>query len=230
MKIAITIATYQRPDGKSYDYLTRALNSIKNQSHQDFKVFLIGDKYEDNDEFESIAKSALDPDKIYFENLPVAMERSIYTGRHLWSCGGVNAMNTGISRALENGFSWVAHLDHDDYWAEDHLSSVSKVVNFHPDANFIFTASTHRGFKHVLPKGSALDGNIYNKRPLNSNAIHSSFSFNAAQIKLRYRDCLKETGESLAADADFLNRINKLIYFNPYFFNKVTCFQPQEMT
>ena len=110
MNIAITTATYQRPDGGTPEYLFRALNSIKEQHHQDFKLFLIGDNYEDNDEFESLATSVLDPEKVYFENLPVAEERSIYTDYNLWCCGGVNAMNTGIQRALEQGFDWIAHF------------------------------------------------------------------------------------------------------------------------
>ena len=227
MKIAITIATYQRPDGKSYDYLTRALNSIKNQSHQDFKVFLIGDKYEDNDEFESIAKSALDPDKIYFENLPVAMERSIYTGRHLWSCGGINAMNTGISLALENGFSWVAHLDHDDYWAEDHLLDINNTISDFPEANFIYTASTYKN-NLILPRNSNLDGVVYKRLPEPANVIHSSVCFNCNEIKLRYRDCTKEEGRLYPSDADLWKRISSDNNTRSYFIDKLTSFQPQE--
>jgi glycosyltransferase involved in cell wall biosynthesis len=227
MKIAITIATYQRSDGKSYDYLTRALNSIKNQSHQDFKVFLIGDKYEDNDEFESIAKTILDQDKIYFENLPIAIERSIYTGKNLWCCGGVNALNTGISRALENGFSWVAHLDHDDYWEADHLLNINNVIVDFPEANFIYTASTYRN-NFILPRHSNLDGTVHKRLPERCNVIHSSVCFNCNEIKLRYRDCIKEDGKDEPADADLWKRISSEKSVHSYFINKLTCFQPQE--
>jgi len=227
MKIAITIATYQRPDGRSYDYLTRALNSIKNQSHQDFKVFLIGDKYEDNDEFESIAKTILDQDKIYFENLPVAIERSIYTGKNLWCCGGVNAMNTGILRALENKFSWVAHLDHDDYWEADHLLNINNTIVDFPEANFIYTASTYAS-NSILPRHSNLDSAVYKRLPEPRNVIHSSICFNCNQIKLRYRDCKKEEGRCEPADADLWKRISSDKNTRSYFIDKLTCFQPQE--
>jgi len=40
MKLAIIISTYYRKDGRSSSFLTRALNSIANQTYQDYKIFL----------------------------------------------------------------------------------------------------------------------------------------------------------------------------------------------
>jgi len=228
MNIAITTATYQRPDGGTPEYLARALNSIKEQHHQDFKLFLIGDNYEDNDEFEFLATSVLDPEKVYFENLPVAEERSIYTGHNLWCSGGVNAMNTGIQRALEQGFDWIAHLDHDDYWKDNHLQSVNSVIDGYPDANFAFTASTHKGLTTILPYGTNLDGQIHSRAPVQTQAIHSTFFFNTKEIEIRYRDCAAEVGVAYPADADFLDRLNQLEHLKSYFVDELTCFQPQE--
>jgi hypothetical protein len=54
MKISIVIATYYRQDDKSSEYLRRALDSIFNQTHQDFKIYLIGDRYEKSEEIEEI--------------------------------------------------------------------------------------------------------------------------------------------------------------------------------
>ena len=48
MKFAVTIATYQRKDGKTPQLLKRALDSVFNQTHQDFRVFIVGDNYEDD--------------------------------------------------------------------------------------------------------------------------------------------------------------------------------------
>ena len=45
-RLAITIATYQRPDGTTPFYLKRALDAVFNQTHKYFKVYVIGDKYE----------------------------------------------------------------------------------------------------------------------------------------------------------------------------------------
>jgi GT2 family glycosyltransferase len=101
MKLGIGIATYLRKDGKSKFFLERCLNHIKKQTHQDYKVFLIGDKYENHDEFLNLCHSIIDPDKIYFENLPYAKERDIYTDNpnNLWCAGGCNAMNLGVEKA-----------------------------------------------------------------------------------------------------------------------------------
>jgi glycosyltransferase involved in cell wall biosynthesis len=54
MKIGVVIITYQKLDGSSPSLLKRAIDSIKNQTHQDYTLIVIGDKYEDDDEFKSI--------------------------------------------------------------------------------------------------------------------------------------------------------------------------------
>jgi hypothetical protein len=74
MKFAIRILTYQRKDGKSEEYLRRSLGSIKKQTHQDYKVFLIGDKYDNHEELIRLSR-IISSEKIYVENLPNAVER-----------------------------------------------------------------------------------------------------------------------------------------------------------
>jgi hypothetical protein len=75
------------------------ISKPKNQIHQDYKVFLIGDRYENEKEFLEIATSIIDKDKIYYENLPEAKERDKYkSGDKLWCSGGVNARNYGIEK------------------------------------------------------------------------------------------------------------------------------------
>ena len=43
--LGIVISTYQRPDGKTPELLTRTLNAINNQTYTNWKVYLIGDNY-----------------------------------------------------------------------------------------------------------------------------------------------------------------------------------------
>ncbi|MCJ7812459.1 hypothetical protein MUP95_03960, partial [bacterium] len=52
--IAIVIATYERPDGKTPYYLKRALNSIALQRYKDYHVFVIGDNYKNKKEFDRL--------------------------------------------------------------------------------------------------------------------------------------------------------------------------------
>ena len=44
-------------DGKTKEYLSRALRCLELQTYGNFKLFLIGDHYDNNDEFEELCKS-----------------------------------------------------------------------------------------------------------------------------------------------------------------------------
>jgi len=118
MKIGIVIITYQRLDGSTPILLQRAIDSIKKQTHQDYTLIVVGDKYEDDNEFKNICNNTGLGNKIVFENLPYAKERDKYPlgSKELWSSGGVNARNYGIDIGLSLGLEYICHLDHDDYW------------------------------------------------------------------------------------------------------------------
>lgn len=82
MKIAIRILTYQRKDGKSEEYLRRSLGSIKRQTHQDYKVFLIGDKYDNHEELMRLS-NIINSEKIYVEKFTnCGRERKISCKRY----------------------------------------------------------------------------------------------------------------------------------------------------
>ena len=233
MKLGVCIPTYRRVDGKSPKFLKRALRSIKKQYHQDFKVFLIGDHYEDGDEFTRIATRVLDAGKIYYENLPFAVERSKYSDdrRKLWCCGGVNATNYGIKKSIEDGLNWVCHLDHDDYWKNDHLEKINSAIEEHEFPDVIFTSSSYGGKKNILPLESGNSGGITFKLPSSSNVIHSSTAVNFSKINLRYRDVYEEEGYTYPADADLWDRLSKLQEtqaIRSCFVDSLTCIQPQE--
>ena len=132
MTLGVTIHTYQRADGQTPMFLAKAIQSIVNQSYQDFKIFIVGDKYEDNQEFEDIINGFIEiPDKIVYENLSFAHERDKYLGVNntaLWNCGGANAINHANNLAKAHGITKVCHLDHDDEWEPNHLLSLSQIV------------------------------------------------------------------------------------------------------
>ena len=54
MTFSIVIATYQRKNGTTPFYLKRAIDSVFSQTYKNFKIIIIGDRYEDNDEFNKI--------------------------------------------------------------------------------------------------------------------------------------------------------------------------------
>jgi glycosyltransferase involved in cell wall biosynthesis len=213
MKLGIVIATYQRLDGSTPSLLKRAIDSIKNQTHQDYTLIVIGDKYEDNNEFERVCKESKLNDKIIYINLPHAKERDKYPigSQELWSAGGVNARNYGVEIGLREGLSYICHLDHDDYWHPQHLELINFTINTTGDASFINTCSTY--FDSHLPR-IELTNEIIPSQVEPGNLIHSSVCINYNQINLKYRDVFEETGKEFAADADLWTRIRDYVKIN----------------
>ena len=201
MKIGIIIPTYQRADGTTLKYLQRALNSIKNQTYSDYKVFLIGDKYENKEEFINISTSIIPKEKIFSINLSHAKERDKYPlgGKNLWCSGGVNANNYGIELCLKENINHICHLDHDDWWESNHLEEISKLIN---NYFFITTKSNHIN-NQILPKEYSIP--YY---PKSGDIVHSAICINFSKTNLRYRDVFEETGKVYPADADLWNRIS----------------------
>jgi glycosyltransferase involved in cell wall biosynthesis len=224
MEFSIVIATYQRKDGSTPFYLRRCLDSIFNQDYQNFKVFIIGDRYENNEEFVSICES-YDQSKIYYENLPVAAERDKYTDKMLvWKHGGTFACNHGVNKSIEMGYEYVCHLDHDDEWEPNHLSSLDDAIK-KTGALFLCTKSL---YVHgpILPKIDTHEELIH-FYPAPERLIHSSVCINFKKIPLRYRNTYEETGFSrLPGDGDLWVRITehlKEINSVGYLINKITC-------
>jgi hypothetical protein len=219
-KIAIVISTYYRPDGKTKKFLERNLNSLKNQTNQNFKIFLIGDKYENEEEFKSFSSIIED---IYLENLDYAKERYKYKGRQLWCSGGVNAVNVGINKAISEGFNWIINMDHDDYFTSTHLQDIQDQIT--DNCIFVCSKSQHIN-RFVLPN---IDSNNY--VPIGENLIKSSACVDFSKIDITFRDVFEEEGKVYPSDADFWNRLNKIIINNKYesyCTNKITCIHDEE--
>jgi len=230
MKLGIVISTYQKPNGQTPTLLTRALNSIKSQTHQDYKVFLIGDKYNDEDEFIKLSTSIIDSDKIFYQNLPNALEREKYPlgSQQLWCSGGVNAINYGLKKCFKDGIEYVCHLDHDDYWGEEHLEIINKIIEDKNKPSFIYTCGTfHNTYLPNIP----LISQPHPLSPVPCKTIHSSTCMNIFSIPLRYRDLFQEEGIIAPSDADLWGRISQYISDNnlsSYVYSQITCFHPTE--
>lgn len=251
MKIAVVTATYQRGDGNTPLVLKRAINSLSKQSHTDWKFFLIGDAYENQDEFNSFS-SYLPAEKIYTENLPISIEREKYPpGMDRWHVSGITPVNTGIKRALEEGFDYVALLDHDDIWYSDHLELINKGIEI-------------TGSPMIIPRGyyspPPISDNIrvaipyinYSPKKFASMRINedqvidihygikaypcypqecvflkTSVCIDCRTIELRMRDCLEEDGIGYVGDADWWIRIRKKMINKEYkpalFIDHPTC-------
>ena len=229
MKLSIVIPTYYRSDGSTSKHLTNALDSIFKQTHQDFKIYLIGDRYENVNEIETIV-SKYDKTKLFFVNLDVAKERDSYTNKWaLWSYGGVNATNYGINLSLLDGNFYICHLDHDDFWEPTHLENINKCID-ETNSDWICTKSLYVN-NRILPSiNSNLKYVEYIPKP--QSLIHSSVCMNFKTIPLKYRDLFDETGVvGLPADAELWDRCAKYILSNNLkstLINSVTCNHVEE--
>tara|TARA_R110001632_G_scaffold232158_1_gene372210 strand:- start:23 stop:757 length:735 start_codon:yes stop_codon:yes gene_type:complete len=227
--LAIVLTTYQRPDGKTPELLTRTLNCILNQTYQNFKLFLIGDNYINNEEFIKLC-SLIPDDKITYLNLPVACERGRYpnAGQNLWHSGGVTATNVGIELSVNSGYDYVCHIDHDEMWNKNHLEVLAKGIE-DTKSLFLYTKGIHFTGQE-LP--SVTSNELYlTQRALPTQAIKSAICVNYRVIPLRFKDPLHFYNEYSPADANFLGRVNLLLESNnqdSILINKVTMTHDQE--
>lgn len=223
MKFAIIISTYKRDDGNTPFLLKRCLNSIANQLHNDYKIFLIGDRYENNEEFIEICNTFENKDKIYFENLNIASERDVFNNKlNIWKFGGVSAVNHAINISKNEGFNYIVRIDHDDFWENNHLELINECIELNNPA-FICTKSKYRDT--ILPNISSHEKYI-NFKPYPETLVHSSICFNLNQLPLRYRTLGDEKCGDNSSDGCLYFEIRELIEENnlkSVLINKITC-------
>jgi glycosyltransferase involved in cell wall biosynthesis len=228
IKFGIVISTYKRKDGKTPFYLNRTLESIFKQSYQNFKVFLIGDKYTDTDEFDLFGNQ-FEPQKIYKENLETAPERDKYNNNMLlWKYGGLTAFNYGIDLALKDDIEYIIKLDHDDWFEPSHLKNFYDCIK-ETSADFMCSKSTH--IRGVLPAINS-DKKYVDFLPASGGLCKSSHCMNYSTIPLRSRNLQEETGNpTLPGDADLWNRVKEHIQKNnlkSFMVNEITCHHDEE--
>ena len=229
MTFSIVITTYQRKDGSTPFYLKRAIDSVFSQTYQNFKIIIIGDRYEDNNEFNKIC-SQYDNQKIYYENLPIAAERDKYNDKWLvWKYGGTKSYNYGIETSIQMGYDYVCHLDHDDEWYPNHLSSLHNAI-IKTNSIWLCTKSEYVS-NRILPNINS-DLELIPFYPIAEGLIHSSVCINFKKLPLRYINVYEETGISgLPGDADLWKRISDYFKQNNLvgtLVNKVTCRHVEE--
>ena len=228
MKISIVMPTYRESD--DLGYLEKSLSSLFNQTHLDFKLYLIGDRFEGEQDLLNLI-SKFDNKKIHFKNLEVAQERDFYEDKSaLWLYGGINATNEGIEISLTEDNNYICHLDHDDYWDPNHLELINKCIT-ETGSDWMCTKAryTRNGtfiIDTVLPLVESND-EFVNFLPMPHGVVRSSVCVNFKNIPLRYRDIYKETGNlGLPSDADLLQRSSDFIKENNLkstLINTITC-------
>lgn len=217
LTFGITIPTYWRPDGSTAANLAVVLHSILNQSYQDWKVYLIGDRYEHDDEFWELA-DIIPAEKRYAVNLTYAAERDAgIRGEALWHCGGAHANNVAIARQRADDIPVTCHLDDDDCWFNNHLKTLADVYQQLPEAVFVYTSAWQGGREYPSTKAGILD---YNNTEIAGGGalIHSSASWRLDKMPLKYRQT-----QHCGADNDLWDRLS--VYCKEH--NYKTVFAPK---
>ncbi len=218
MRLAVTIPTYARADGKTPFFLKRALDSVFAQDHRDFKVFVAGDDYQPREELDAIV-AQYPKEKLRLIHLDHAVEREKYKddNKKRWNNGGVTAHNAAAEAAISEGFDYICTLDHDDRWLPRHLRVISEAIE-ETKADFLCTGASWNGGR--LPKIESND-RLVPFLPKPAGIIHSSTCYNHRTIPIRIRDA-----GDLPADYDKWQRMAPYIKahgLKSYFVNDFTC-------
>ena len=221
---AIIIPTYRRKDGNTILLLSKTLNSIFAQTYSNFKIYLIGDCYENDSDLLNLLLQ-YPSQKVFYENLSNAKERSKYKegSRELWCSGGVNASNYGLAKATNDHLRYACFIDHDDVWLPNHLQVLHDTIQC-TGAHWMCT-KTNVNSLYFFPN-IITDEEMIETLPIPEGVIKSSVCFDIQTIPIRLRDVLDETGSLYPADADLWIRIRDfMISYNlkGYYINTLTC-------
>jgi len=224
LKVCVVMPTYFRKNGSTRELLSRALRNLEAQTYKNFKLFLIGDHYDDNDEFEEICKSY--KKDIFYKNNEEHYRCYDFPNKYTyWTIGGGLALKTGIEKAIEEKFDYYFHLDDDDQWRDIHIQVVVENINKFPDAAFILTKAKYSDiflpttkennvfYNNYIPKGedSVHASHVY-KLPLLGDIVVDVINSNHTLAnKINNKEDGFEDITIPPGDATILNHINSMV-------------------
>lgn len=191
MKFSVIIPTYNR-----IDLLEKAIESVNNQTCQDFEIIVVNDNPQEKLQVDALI-TKYDKTKVI---------------HHPFSKGGNAARNSGISNSQGD---LIAFLDDDDIWLPEKLAFHLKEHEKEPDAGLIFSDCLYvYNNKHIADKisSSKVPSNIIEAM---GNAKFCPATSSIVSIK---RECVEKCGlfdEILVSfqDWDYWFRIAHLFPF-----------------
>ena len=188
-KICVIMATYCRKNGRSKEFLSQALKCLEAQTYGDFKLFLIGDHYDNNEEFEELCKSYT-KDIFYTNNKETFRDYKFNDKTIYWKIGGGIAIKTGLEMAINENFDYYFHLDDDDVWKNNHIQIAIDHIKKYPEADFLLTKAQFR--KGILPVRGIVSNIIeYNNYIITpADTVHASHVYNLKKLGSTILDIL----------------------------------------
>lgn len=220
IKFGIRIVTYPRPDGKTPDLLRKTIHSVVSQSWCDWVIYLVGDSYGPQEEFESFLDFA-PKEKIKMQNPNLQSERFIFKdSKKISYFGGICAANYCLDWMTREGVTHVVILDHDDIWLPNHLKTLNDAYTFFPDVYFVYNAGHYRG-SSSFPESNC-KYQIDNLPPKGGSVLHSSVSWRLDKIPLRYSYSFNNDGSPVYGDIKMWEDMRTYFKLNDYkfFFTK----------
>ena len=217
MKFGIVTPTYRKPDGNTPGLLKRCIDSVVNQTNQDYFHLIIGDRYEDESEILSLI-----PKTARFYNLLGPTERDFYSGFESRCCSGIKATIYGLKKLIDMGFEYLIMLDHDEWWAPNHLQLLSENGPFAwACTKSIYTRGT------VIPNIET-DEKVIPFPPTPRGVVKSSVCWNYKEIPVLARNVFDSTGEFEPGDVDMWKRMAIIVKeknLKSIFINELTNFR-----
>jgi len=223
LKVAVISQTYYRKDGSSKKNLQKIFKMLEDQKYKNFKLFITGDNYKPNKEFEEVCNTY--KRDIYKHNNNHSC-RTLKLGwkSNYWACGGMYASFNSYKKAMEENYDIALLLDDDDHWFDFHIKTV--VDNFikFPHTGLLITLSKYTDsflpcigkkikkicYNNYIPKfgDSVKAASAHNLRLIGNEYLATREKL----IKLVNETHLSKKKEEIApADGTFLKRIGELV-------------------
>jgi len=218
IKFGIIVSTYKRKDGSTPKMLKEALESVKSQNYKNYKIYLMGDDYEGDEEIKPII-DMFENEQISYENLQLPGERLKFKSTDLWMSGSNHAANIAVNKALSESCNYIVRLDHDDIWTTRHLQVLAKAITKWKDVKFLGTTTLVRRYKenggsYTRPRPGVVKSIRYNNINYIIDVSHSSMCWHANEFKdMKYRNVREQKLSEpiqpipVGADVDMLRRI-----------------------
>jgi hypothetical protein len=180
--LCVVTPTYLRKDRSSKRILESLWHMLQGQSYQNWRLYLTGDNYKDENEWHDLSFFNHPRASIY--NMKNPGERGKLSGTELWPHAGGAALNEGIQRALSDGYSWMVHLDDDDHWDPDHLEHIHAGIR--TGATFVQTSCQFH--ETYLPAEAQRWGTHlrHDVPPRPCGTVLSSIAFDAIALPIQY--------------------------------------------
>jgi hypothetical protein len=212
MRFAVIMTTYYRKNKSSKNNILNCFKFLENQKFKNFKLFIMGDHYENENEFSELTKR-YNGDLFSKNCIKHYREGYFNIQRNKWAVGGVNALFEGICEAINEKFEYYVHLDDDDIWTPEHILNINNAILQFNKIDFIICCSKYK--KTILPRKSQLaNQNIINNYQIREcDSVHSSWCTNLNFLK---KYLIKDFIELLKKIENIKNKKEKEINIYPF--------------